>query len=173
MRDALSIDVVVESPLWEREPGAEAVVRQALAEAAAALSTKPAELAIVLTDDSAIRTLNREWRSIDRPTNVLSFPMQGLPPTSGGLTGGPPVLLGDIVIAYETTAEEARAESKPFRDHLAHLAVHGFLHLLGYDHDSDSDAEAMEGIERSILARLDIPDPYVARDLVATAGPNA
>lgn len=175
MPDALSIDVVVESPLWDREPGAETAVRRALAEAAAALSTKPAELAIVLTDDSAIRALNREWRSIDRPTNVLSFPMQGLPPKSGGkrASSGPPVLLGDIVIAYETTAEEARAEYKPFRDHLVHLAVHGFLHLLGYDHDSDSDAEAMEGIERSILARLDIPDPYVARDLAATAGPHA
>ena len=162
---ALSIDVVVESPLWEAEPSAETVLRRALGVASAMLSTSAAELAIVLTDDSAIRALNREWRGFDRPTNVLSFPVPPAPV--------PPVHLGDIVIAFETTMREASTESKQFEDHLAHLAVHGFLHLLGHEHEDDSDAEAMERIERAILARLGISDPYIARDLVPSADPHA
>lgn len=169
MPDALSIDIVVESPLWDAT-SAEAVLRRALGEAAAAVSTKQAELAIVLTDDSAIRALNRQWRGIDRPTNVLSFPMQPSPPLPRGRRkSAAPMLLGDIVIAYETTAAEARSEDKPFADHLAHLAVHGFLHLVGHDHENDSDAATMEGLERSILARLGIADPYGAADAVAAA----
>ena len=106
----------------------------------------------MLTDDAAIRRLNAAWRGLDEPTNVLSFPARRHP--RGGR------VLGDIVIAYETTAREALAESKPFRHHLSHLAVHGFLHLLGYDHATDDEAEAMERLERAILARLDVPDPY-------------
>ena len=168
--DALSIAVIVESPLWETQPGAEAVIRRALGEAGAILSTSAAELAIVLTDDSAIGALNREWRGVDGPTNVLSFPVRQPAPIAEPAM---PNMLGDIVIAFETTTQEARTESKRFEDHLAHLAVHGFLHLLGQDHDNDSDAEAMEGLERSILARLGIPDPYAARDLVSTAGHHA
>jgi probable rRNA maturation factor len=175
MPQGLAIDIVVKSPLWGAQPAAEPILRRALCAAAAAVSTKPAELAIVLTDDSAVRLLNRDWRSIDEPTNVLSFPMSGLSSESGGerAVAQLPILLGDIVIAYETTAAEARLEAKPFCDHLAHLAVHGFLHLLGYDHGTDADAERMEGLERCILARLHIPDPYAARDLSGAAGPNA
>ena len=173
--EALSIDIVVESPLWAAQPGAEAVLRRALGVAAAMLSTRPAELAIVLTDDSAIRALNRDWRGIDRPTNVLSFPAQQRPQprAAAPVMTAPPILLGDIVIAFETTMQEARNESKRFEDHLAHLAVHGYLHLLGQDHDNDRDAEAMEGLERAILARLGIPDPYAAGDLVPTAERHA
>ena len=172
--DALSIDVNVESPLWQAQPGAEAAVRRALGVAAAMVSTRPAELAIVLTDDSAVRALNREWRGIDKPTNVLSFPARGPQALAAeSAHSAPPMLLGDIVIAFETTAQEARTESKRFEDHLAHLAVHGYLHLLGHEHEDDGDAEAMEGLERAILARLSIPDPYAASDLVHTAGPNA
>lgn len=175
MAEPLSIDVVVESPRWHAHPGAETVVRRALCEAATAVSTKPSELAIVLTNDSAIRVLNRKWRKIDKPTNVLSFPMHtsagGNPAESAGAL--PPVMLGDIVIAYETAAREARSQSKPFNDHLVHLAVHGFLHLLGHDHVSDRDAEIMEAIERAVLARLGIPDPYAAPDCAATAAIDA
>jgi probable rRNA maturation factor len=159
---ALSIDIAVKSPLWEAQPEAEQVVCRALGAAASLLSTRDAELAIVLTDDSAIRALNREWRGIDQSTNVLSFPAK---PVGSAL----PVFLGDIVIAFETTMGEARSESKRFEHHLAHLAVHGFLHLLGQDHDNDRDAEAMEGLERTILACLGISDPYAAGDLVPTA----
>jgi probable rRNA maturation factor len=172
--DALSIDVNVESPLWEAQPEAETAVRRVLGVAAAMVSTRPAELAIVLTDDSAIRALNREWRGVDKPTNVLSFPARGPQALAAEpAQPGPPVLLGDIVIAFETTAQEAGTESKRFEDHLAHLAVHGYLHLLGHEHEDERDAEAMEGLERAILARLGIPDPYAASDLVHTAGPNA
>jgi probable rRNA maturation factor len=84
--------------------------------------------------------------------------------TDGGPHATHPPVLGDIVVAYETTAKEARAENKPFDHHLVHLVVHGFLHLLGYDHESDGEAEEMEHLERKILARLNVPDPYGARD---------
>jgi probable rRNA maturation factor len=153
-RGALAIDVVIESDRWRQSDDAAAVARRAVMEAAAVLSTEPAELAIVLTDDSAMRALNRAWRRVDKATNVLSFPTQR--------SGETPPLLGDIVLAYETIAREARSERKPFAHHLAHLAVHGFLHLLGYDHDRRADAEAMEQAERDILQRLAIPDPYRA-----------
>ena len=155
----LAIDIIRESPLWDAAPDVEALLQQALDAAAATVSTSKAELAIVLSDDSRVRQLNSEWRGIDKPTNVLSFPS----PDTGRDTGeAGPRLLGDIVIAYETTAREATDEGKPFAHHLSHLAVHGFLHLLGYDHESDSDAETMEACERTILARLGVPDPYRA-----------
>jgi probable rRNA maturation factor len=99
-----------------------------------------------------MRALNRIWRGVDKATNVLSFPTKRA-------AEGPP-LLGDIVLAYDTIAREARRQRKPFAHHVAHLAVHGFLHLLGYDHEQHADAEAMEQAERDILRRLAIPDPY-------------
>ncbi len=158
---APAIDIVIESPLWDSVPDAAATVRRAIA-AAAPRSTGNAELAVVLTDDEAIRTLNRHWRGRDAPTNVLSFPA---PKTGAG--PGAPKLLGDIVIAFESMAREAEAEGKQLLHHLAHLAIHGFLHLLGYDHESDDEAETMERLERDSLARLDVPDPYAARDAEA------
>jgi probable rRNA maturation factor len=151
------IDIVLESPLWAAQRGAKTVLRQAIAAASAVVPGGTGELAIVLTDDSAIRTLNRTWRGKDEPTNVLSFPA----PTS---SRGAPCVLGDIVIAYETTAREALSEHKPFRHHLAHLAVHGFLHLAGYDHEMDEEAEAMERLEIAVLAQLKVPNPYIARN---------
>jgi probable rRNA maturation factor len=154
-----SIDIVRESPLWEEQPDVDTTLHRAVAEASADVSTKDAELAIVLTDDSRIRALNLAWRGLDKPTNVLSFPAND---RGGGQ--GAPVLLGDIVIAYETTKREALAQDTPFLHHLAHLTVHGFLHLRGYDHEAEDEAETMERLERQILARLDIPDPYAARD---------
>jgi probable rRNA maturation factor len=156
---APSIDIVRESSLWEAEADVEATLQRTIAEATADVSTKDAELAIVLTDDSRIRALNHAWRGLDKPTNVLSFPADD----RGGRRGAP-ALLGDIVIAYETTKREAGAQGTPFLHHLAHLTVHGFLHLRGYDHEAEDEAEAMERLERQILARLEIPDPYAARD---------
>lgn len=160
----LSIDVLVQSPRWKARPRAAARVRRALQTAAAAVSTAPAELAIVLTDDSGIRVLNREWRKIDAPTNVLSFPatVEARVPAAGRRAA--PRLLGDIVLAYETVAREAAAERKPFDHHLVHLAVHGFLHLLGHDHATEREAAKMERLETAILAQLGIPDPYAARN---------
>jgi probable rRNA maturation factor len=126
------------------------------------------DIAVLLTDDAAIRELNRQWRKFDKPTNVLSFPAPPRPRAQKGreqaAASEAPDLLGDIVIAHETTAREAAAEGKPLSHHLAHLAVHGFLHLLGYDHESDAAAQDMERLETGILARLDVPDPYLMRD---------
>jgi probable rRNA maturation factor len=158
----LQIEVIVRSPRWRNRRKAESVVKSAVLAAAGAVSTSKAELAIVLSDDSAIRALNRQWRGKDAPTNVLSFPAA----TPGNGRKASPYI-GDIIIAYQTTAREAAAEGKPFDHHLAHLAVHGFLHLLGYDHDNDRDANRMERLERRILMGLTVPDPYAARD----AGP--
>ena len=156
---APAVDVVVDSALWKGRRGVDAMLRRAIAEAAAIASTSDGELAIVLTDDSAIRALNRDWRGKDEPTNVLSFPAQE--PCADRRA---PRMLGDIVIAYETAAREAEVECKPLMHHLAHLAVHGFLHLVGYDHEASEEADAMEGLEVAILARLGVPDPYPMRD---------
>jgi probable rRNA maturation factor len=157
-RGKLKIDVLVDSDRWETPARVRATVRRAIGAAAATVSTSGTEIAIVLTDDSAIRQLNRLWRGIDAPTNVLSFPSKQTA-REGGRSDEPPHL-GDIVLAYETIAREATAEHKPLAHHVAHLAVHGFLHLIGYDHEKDADAETMEQTERKILRRLHIPDPY-------------
>jgi probable rRNA maturation factor len=149
---APAIDILVQSPLWSAQPLAEQTVREAIVAASATISTKNGELSIVLTDDSSIRALNRQWRGIDKPTNVLSFP--GL-----GLDDGPR-MFGDIVIAYETLKQECEQEQREFLHHLAHLAVHGFLHLIGYDHETDAEADKMEGLESRIMTRLNLPDPY-------------
>ena len=156
---APSITIQVQSPLWEAEPAAEQTVRDAIAAAAATLSTADNEVSILLTDDKAIRLLNREWRGIDKPTNVLSFPAA----TTKASVRMP--LFGDIVIAYETLKRECDDEGRIFLHHLAHLTVHGFLHLIGYDHQVEAQAEEMEGLESKIMTRLQMPDPYLARDL--------
>jgi probable rRNA maturation factor len=156
-RRAPSIDVVIDSARWRRVPRAAIVVRRAIG-AAVSARARNAELSGILTSDRAIRALNRRWRGRDTPTNVLSFPAPSQAP--GRLPRGAPRHLGDIVLAYETVAREARADGKPLDHHIAHLALHGFLHLLGYDHESHGQAEAMERRERRILARLGVPDPY-------------
>ncbi|MGH6673841.1 MAG: rRNA maturation RNase YbeY [Xanthobacteraceae bacterium] len=148
----LKIDILVESNGWEKPRSTIAMLRRALREAAVVSSIPSAEVAIVLADDSAIRLLNRQWRGVNKATNVLSFPTEDRP--------GEPPLLGDIVLAYETIAREAQDEGKPFTHHVAHLAVHGFLHLLGYDHQRSRDADIMERLERRILRRLAVPNPY-------------
>jgi probable rRNA maturation factor len=156
-RPAPAIDILVESPRWRAVPDAAAVLRRAIGAAADSVDIPAgATLAIVLTDDAAMRALNGRWRGRAEPTNVLSFPAADRAARDGAL--------GDIAIAYETTAREAEAEGKRFADHLAHLAVHGFLHLLGYDHQSADEADAMERLERMILARLGIADPYAVGD---------
>jgi probable rRNA maturation factor len=157
-------EVLVVADCWQTEPDAEAVIQRAVAAAAETVNADigEAEIAVMLTDDAGIRTLNSNWRGIDKPTNVLSFP--ALPQASPGSPDDAPRMLGDIAIAYETTRTEADDEQKPFDHHLSHLVVHGFLHLVGYDHETDDDAEAMETLEQDILAQLGIPDPYADRE---------
>jgi probable rRNA maturation factor len=152
---APTVEIRIESALWKAVPSARRALRHAMAAVPQGANT---EVAVLLTDDRSIRALNRQWRGYDQATNVLSFPTP-----SSCRSHGAPIPLGDIVIAYETTAREASAEGKPILHHLSHLAVHGFLHLLGYDHESHDEAETMEGLERTVLARLGIPDPYAAR----------
>ncbi|MEZ5792250.1 MAG: rRNA maturation RNase YbeY [Nitratireductor sp.] len=114
-----------------------------------------AELSLVFTGDADMQEINRQWRGIDKPTNVLSFPGDDIQP---GEAAGQ--MLGDIVFALETLEREARLEDKLFDHHLRHLVVHGFLHLFGYDHMTDEDARVMENLERDALARMGIEDPY-------------
>jgi probable rRNA maturation factor len=112
-------------------------------------------LSVIFSDDAHVRTLNAGWRGRDKPTNVLSFPA-----FPHGRRGEVPPMLGDVVLAAETVAAEAASEGKRLTDHVTHLIVHGVLHLIGYDHETDAEAEEMEAMERRILAGLDISDPY-------------
>lgn len=155
--DPIEIDLTVSCDGWPSEDDLRSRLDAAVAacRAEADLRVAPgAELSVVFADDAAVRDLNRDWRGLDKPTNVLSFP--------GGDESGPVFgpLLGDIVLALETVKREAMAAEKPFSEHLSHLIVHGVLHLFGYDHQIDEEAEEMEGLETRILARLGIPDPY-------------
>ena len=151
------IDISIEFPDWHSLGNPSQLVEDAILAAVAesrAVLAANAEISVVLCGDAFIRELNRKWRGRDEPTNVLSFP------AAGDLASAP--LLGDIIIAFETTAREAAEAGKPLRDHLAHLVVHGFLHLIGHDHAETAEAVAMETLERAILARLGIADPYGA-----------
>lgn len=152
----IDIAILTESPLWQNEAEWRGLTERAVAAAVEVAELDVpvgAELSLVLTDDDAIRDLNREHRGKDKATNVLSFP--GFDPDEA-----PEPLLGDIVIAYETVAREAADEGKPIAAHFSHLVVHGMLHLFGYDHETADDAEVMEAEERRVLARLGIADPY-------------
>lgn len=142
------VDILCNSPLWK---GREEPVAKALA-AAATAEGKGGVVSLLLGDDAAIAALNAEFRGKDGPTNVLSFP-----PANPALEDG---FLGDIAIAAETIASEAESQGKSFDNHAAHMAVHGFLHLLGYDHLNEADAEKMEAREREILSGIGIADPY-------------
>lgn len=154
----IDIDILVETEGWSDEDHLQGLADAAIEQACAELGLKLAdatELSLVFTDDASIQVLNRDWRNKDKPTNVLSFPAFPIKP---GDKPGP--MLGDIIIARETVVREAALEEKQFDHHLSHLIVHGFLHVLGYDHETSEEAEAMEQLERNILARLAIADPY-------------
>ena len=112
-----------------------------------------------MTDDETIRSLNRQWRGIDKPTNVLSFPAAHTPAAIATK------FFGDIIIGYETLKRECADENMIFLHHLAHLTVHGFLHLMGYNHESDPEANDMEGVESRIMVTMGLPDPWLGREL--------
>jgi probable rRNA maturation factor len=165
----LSLDISVPSPLWRRLPRARPIARETIAAASESQGTRPegraslqtpydGDVSLCLADDAALRALNLSWRGIDKPTNVLSFP------AAPGRPGEAPAL-GDIALAYETLAREAEDLGISLADHYRHLLVHGFLHLIGYDHETDAEAERMEALETKILARLGVADPY-AREVV-------
>jgi len=166
---ALDIQISVEEGDWPAEDVLQSMSERVLDAAADFLQTEAAqpfpktapELSLVFTDDASIRQINAEWRGQDKPTNVLSFPAFPLAP--GGMPGP---MLGDIIIARETVEREAVDLEKSVDEHLTHLMVHGLLHLFGYDHMNDADAETMEGLETRILARLGLSDPYAGQDPV-------
>jgi probable rRNA maturation factor len=174
---ALAVDVLIEAQAWQSLPEAEDIVRRAIAFAATSgveirrpgppQPTLPHKrrsigwrLCILLSDDETIARLNGQWRGQQKPTNVLSFPA----PALYGAGPNQKTPLGDIAIAYETLAREAKENGVTVSSHLSHLVVHGFLHLLGYDHHMDDEAERMERLERDILARMGVHDPYATCD---------
>jgi probable rRNA maturation factor len=156
-----SVDIVASDPGWGETEALGSLVEAAVAAAirVGGRRVRPAaELAVVLADDATLQRLNREWRGKDKPTNVLSFPVvapEGLAKAAH---------LGDVAIARETLLAEAAGEGKPWHDHLAHLVVHGVLHLLGHDHETAEAAEAMEALERQALDDLGIADPYAGTE---------
>lgn len=162
--DGFLIDLAIEAGDWPDTEALQACVDAAVAAAFANADLKVVpgtEVSFLFTDDAAIRELNCQWRDKDKATNVLSFPASD--PEDD--VYGP--LLGDIVLAFETVVREAADLGIEFRDHLTHLTVHGFLHLFGYDHQDDEEAEVMEASEKAILACLQIDDPYAGRPLAA------
>lgn len=168
----LVLDIRAQSRLW-RELGdlktLRALVNEALAAGLAVAPRRPldgAELSVLLTDDRRIRIVNRDWRGFDKATNVLSFPAAA----PERIEGSP--LLGDIVVAYETVAREAQAEGKSLPDHFRHLVIHGLLHLLGEDHETETEAQRMEALEVAALAHLGIADPYADAELLAVPAPS-
>jgi probable rRNA maturation factor len=153
------VEFVATSPLWRGTLPARSLARETIAVAAAesGVALAPgAELCIHLADDEHVRALNARWRGLDKPTNVLSFPAAAPAEIAKAR------LIGDVVLAFETLAREAAEEGKPLPDHYRHLVVHGFLHLIGFDHDDEAEAERMEALETRILARLGVADPYRA-----------
>lgn len=153
----LALDIAARKEACAIEPELHALLARAILAANDMAKGGTGDVSILVESDEYIRDLNSQWRNIDKPTNVLSFP-------GPVQSRAPERHLGDIAISYETAAREAVAEDKPFSHHISHLAVHGFLHLLGYDHLSDDEAERMEALERRILARLNVPDPYLMHE---------
>jgi probable rRNA maturation factor len=161
-RPPVATDILIEAGAWPAQAKLARLVNEAVGACVAAARVslgRNAELSVVFTDDAHIRALNRSYRGKDRATNVLSFP-------AARFAGSRGVMLGDVVLAAETVAAEAKASGLALEAHLTHLIVHGFLHLLGYDHDQDKDAATMERLETVILSSLGIADPYEGRDVV-------
>jgi probable rRNA maturation factor len=171
-RYRLDVEVTSEEPEWTCLGGLDAASAvAAVAMAVAANAGLPAAIttaSLVLANDARVRDLNRQWRQQDKPTNVLSFP-SGESPHGDGAEH----FIGDVIIAEETLVREAREQGITAADHFHHLALHGLLHLIGYDHETACDAEAMEALEISILAALGIADPYADTEPVAPAAPSS
>ena len=173
------IDIIInrEAEFWELGFEEEAR-RAATAALMAVLGDKVGaielELGLTLADDETVWALNRDHRGQDKPTNVLSFPLLDSPLDGESLSPeapGVPVLLGDVILAWETVAREAREQGKSVTHHALHLIIHGVLHLLGHDHETETEAEIMEPLEIAILHGLGIPDPY--GDLTPAPAPAA
>jgi probable rRNA maturation factor len=153
----LSLDISVPSALWRSLPQARTMARETIAVClveSGIAAREGVEVGLCLADDARVRSLNAQWRGKDKPTNVLSFP------ASSPKRPGETPMLGDIALAYETVAREAAETGAPLADHYRRLVAHGFLHLIGFDHQTDEEAERMEALEKRILTRLGVADPY-------------
>ena len=153
----LSLEIRAPSARWRGLPRVRALARETIAACAVECGLDAGgdiEVSLRLTDDTELRMLNARWRGVDKPTNVLSFPAAEWGEASQSR------MLGDIALAYETLAREAEDSGSSLANHYRHLLTHGFLHLIGYDHETDEDAERMEALERRILARFGLADPY-------------
>lgn len=150
----MTLSIEIEDQAWDAVPGLKALAEKASATTLQGRDST-GEIFLLFTSDAEIRLMNRDWRGKDKATNVLSFPAADMP-----LPDGETAPLGDVVLAYETVAQEAEEQGKTLAHHTSHLIVHGILHLLGYDHENDDEADEMENEERLILARLGIADPY-------------
>ncbi len=154
----MQVDISIDFDEWNTIPDLESLARFAVDACLPAVAeTLPAgaELSLAFVDDDTIRELNRDYRNMDKPTNVLSFPLW-----TQGEGAGDAVMLGDIVLSYQTVLRESLDQDKVLPDHLRHLIVHGFLHLFGYDHETNKQAEDMEALETDILSSLGVADPY-------------
>jgi probable rRNA maturation factor len=167
MTGRVEVDLALEDAAWlEALPDAPAAVELAGIAALDHVCPGPQlSMAVVLTNDEAVRALNARWRGQDKATNVLSFPAEDLvagtmPSVPSGAPRDLPIEIGDVVLARETVLREAEESGVPARNHLCHLVVHGSLHLLGYDHEEEDDAVAMEALESQVLSSLGIPNPY-------------
>lgn len=153
----MPLDLAIEDEAWAILPNLELMAEQAVA-AALQMGEKGKIITLLFADDETMQDLNKDWRGKDQPTNVLSFPA----PTDQIIPPGELPLLGDIVLGFETCAREASDAGKSLADHTCHLIVHGVLHLLGYDHVDDQQAETMEAAEIKILSTLNIVNPYLS-----------
>jgi len=159
-----NVDVIFASPAWGKARlGCKTLVPELVALSWSMAPKRPRgfapEVSVTLTDDDAIKTLNRDHRGKDKPTNVLSFPnWESLDDIPKGIGQAP---LGDIIVAFETVKREALDQGKPLKNHFSHMIVHGFLHLLGYDHIDDKMAKDMESLEAKILKKFGISNPYI------------
>ena len=165
------IDINMQCDRWHDEKLDEAdlienTVRATLlaAQETVSLSDKETELSVVLCDDLYIQSLNKQYRNKDKVTNVLSFPQTEFPLKEDA---GDFVILGDVILAYETIKKEAEEQNKTFTDHVRHLVTHGTLHLLGYDHEEPQEAEIMENLEIKILSQFGVENPYSKMDFVS------
>lgn len=157
------IEIAVEQPGWAAALSDPSAVCRTAATLALGEAPTLGAVSILLADDARLQGLNREYRGVDRPTNVLSFPADA-PDVPGELR-----FWGDIAVALETTSREAAERDLRVADHLTHLVIHGALHLFGHDHIDDAEAEAMEALERRLLARLGIADPYAGAPAIEAA----
>lgn len=163
---SLDIAIILDKPCWKRSVVEwEALIQPAILETLrqSQWGDQLTEINILLTDDAEIQELNKRYRGVDKPTNVLSFPSFEPEEISGLKTNKQspePIVLGDIALAYETIQKECSDQDKSFDHHLIHLTVHGVLHLLGFDHEKDEEAAVMESLEIQILSSLTIPNPY-------------